>query len=81
LSHIIHFTAADEAPTGEVAGELEELLESCTLAVARHFTQPDLSRSALLLKRSRVQVPSFQGRWFATGRDEERLGELIWLEE
>ncbi len=81
MSHIIHFTAADEAPTGEVAGELEELLESCTLAVARHFTQPDLSRSALLLKRSRVQVPSFQGRWFATGRDEERLGELIWLEE
>lgn len=77
MSHIIHFTAADDAPTAEVAAELERLLESCTRAVAQHFTQPDLSRSALLLKRSRVQLPDFEGRWFATGRDQERLGELI----
>lgn len=77
MSHIIHFAGAEDAPTDEVAAELEELLESCTLAVAKHFTQPDLSRSALLLKRSRVQLPGFEGRWFATGRGEERLGELI----
>lgn len=73
----MHFTAADHASTEEVAAELEELLESCTHAVARHFTEPDLSRSALMLKRSRVQLPGFQGRGFATGRAEERLGELI----
>lgn len=77
LSHIIHFTAADEAPTHEVAEELRALLESCTLAVARHFAQPDLSRSALVLKREGVPLPTFRGRWFTTGRAEERLGELI----
>lgn len=60
-----------------MAEELRGLLESCTLAVARHFAQPDLSRTALLLKRERVPLPTFRGRWFATGRAEERLGELI----
>lgn len=77
MSHIISFNAAHAAPTREVAHELRELLESCTLAVARHFAQPDLSRSALLLKRERVPLPTFRGRWFATGRAEECLGELI----
>lgn len=60
-----------------MALELRELLESCTLAVAGHFAQPVLSRSALLLKRERVPLPTFRGRWFTTGRAEERLGELI----
>lgn len=77
MSHIISFDAAHEAPTHKVAHELRELLESCTLAVASHFAQPDLSRSALLLKRERVPLRTFPGRWFATGRAEERLGELI----
>ena len=77
LSHIIHFAAADEAFPHEVAEELRELLESCTLAVAGRFAQPDLSHSALLLKRVRVPLPTFCGHWFSTGRAEERLGELI----
>lgn len=77
LSHIISFDAAEEAPTREVARELRGLLEACTRAVARHFTQPDLARCALLLKRQRVQLPTLGGQWFRTGRAEERLGELI----
>lgn len=77
VTHIIHFTATDEAPTRDVADELRGLLTSCTLAVARHFAQPSLDRSALVLKRERVALPEFRGYWFATGRGEERLGELI----
>lgn len=77
MGHIIQFTAADEAPTEQVAEELRGLLESCTLAVAHQVAHPDLSRSALLLKRERVPLPAFRGRWFSTGREQERLGELI----
>lgn len=77
MSHIISFDTTRAAPTHEVARELRELLEACTLAVAHHFAKPDPSRSALLLKRERVPLPTFPGRWFATGRTEERLGELI----
>lgn len=60
-----------------MAEELRELLESCTLAVAHHLAQPDLESLPLLPKRVRVPLPTFRGRWFTTGRAEERLGELI----
>lgn len=71
------FTGAEDAPSAQVGAELRTLLESLTLAVARHVAQPDLTRSALKLKRERVTVQGFSGRWFSTGRNAERLGELI----
>lgn len=76
MGHIISLFA-DYAPTADVANELRGLLTSCTSAVTRHVAQRDLVRSALLLKRERVTLPAFRGRWFATGRKSERLGELI----
>lgn len=77
MSHSIYFKGAEGAPTHVVADELRELLGSCTLAVDNHLAEPDLGRSALLLKRQHVQLPTFDGQWFAIGRAEERLGELL----